>query len=232
MFNSWMTQQERNLSSIKPTLEKIETSIAFLSAQYDDVIKKVEVLETDRKKDREYITILEDKIEDLQRSNRTSCLELKNVPKLPNESQEKLIEISLNLAKTTGVSLCKDDVKDIFRTQGKPEDKRPILIELTSKIKKNELLKATKTYNFKNKSAKLNASHLGFQNNTSPVYLSEHLTYKANHLYFLARELAKTAGFKFAWTSHGKVYVRKDESSPCIQIKSESQVMQLSNMKN
>lgn len=239
ILDTWMTQQEETLKSIKPAIleiqqtnAKIEASISFLSDKYDEIMKKVEILETNRRSDKEYITLLEDRVEDLQRAERKTCMELKNVPTVPNETPDKLIDLSLNLAKTTGLSLCKDDIKDIFRVQGKKENGKPIIIELSTTFKKNALLKATRAYNKENKDSKLNASHLGIKDSTVPVYISEHLTPKSNRLYFLARDLIKSKAFKFAWTSFGKVYVRKDESSQHIQIKTEQQVMDLRNTKD
>lgn len=236
MFNDWIIQQENQLTKITPTLltiqqsnSSIENSITFMSAQFDEMKRKIDSMEIERKKDKEYIIILEDRIEELQRGSRKTCVELKNVPKLPNETKENLVGIMLQLATSTGASLSKGEIKDIYRVQGKPDSNKSIITELSSTIIKNELLRVTKKFNATNKNAKLNASHLGFQNNHSPVFLVEQLTPKASWLYYLARDLARVKGYKYCWTSYGKVYLRKDDSSPIIQLKNETQITSLKN---
>ncbi|CAH2084308.1 unnamed protein product [Euphydryas editha] len=67
--------------------------------------------------------------------------------------------------------------------------------------------------------------YLGFLTSEDmPIFIGEQLTTKDAHLYYLARDLAKSAQYKFCWTVYGKVYVRKTETSQVVCIKSEAQV--------
>ncbi|KAG7309289.1 hypothetical protein JYU34_005230 [Plutella xylostella] len=91
------------------------------------------------------------------------------------------------------------------------------------------MLKGIKSFNIKNSKNKLNASHLGLKDNSTPVFTAEYLTPKANRLYFLARDLVRTDLYQFCWTSQGRIFVRKSEGTPAILIKNEEQVTQLRN---
>lgn len=218
-----------NLKEIQETSHKIENSITFLSNQNEELCKKINLLETQTRKDREHIAVLENKIEDMQRTNRKTCIEIKNVPKKTNETNAELINMVLNLSRNVNCKIEKSDIKDIFRVQGRKEGKKdnPIIFEVGSTILRSDFLKSCKSFNIKNKD-KLRAIHLGFtKEENTPVFVSEQLTARAARLFYLARDLSKSKNYKFCWTSFGKVYVRKDESSPVMVIQNEAQVNHL-----
>ncbi|XP_048486437.1 uncharacterized protein LOC125490636 [Plutella xylostella] len=236
MIKTLMEGQEIELKKITPTLMEIketncniENSIAFLTAQNDEFKKKIEQIELQSRKDKEYITLLEEKLEDMQRGSRKANIEIKNVPKSNKETKDELINMVMSLAKNIDCKITKTDIRDIYRVQGKKDAKTntPIIVETSSTILKTDILKLSKTYNYKQKQ-KLCAKHLGItKNEDTPIYVSEQLTARGSRLFFLARDLAKSKGYKFSWTSYGKIYVRQDEHSPIIAIKSEAQVNNL-----
>lgn len=236
LISSLMSPQQEEIKKIYPTLmeikttnNSIESAMANLTVQNEELKHKIDLLEVQAKKDRDYITILEDKIEDLQRSSRKSNFEIKNVPKMANETQEDLIKMTLILSNEVGSNIVKTDISDIFRLQNKRNSSKsgPIIVELTSTIRKTDFLKKSRYFNRKH-NEKLCAKHLGFKTaEYTPIYISDQLTTKGARLHFLARDLAKSNQYKYCWTAYGKVHVKKDDHSPTIIIKSESQVHNL-----
>ncbi|KAG7307350.1 hypothetical protein JYU34_007533 [Plutella xylostella] len=237
MLQSMMISQANEINKITPTLKEIqltniniENSISFLTSQNEDFKRKIEQYEIQAKKDREYIALLEEKVEDMQRGSRKMNFEIKNVPKTSNETKESLVNMVINLSKAIEYNLEKTDITDIYRVRSNNKDGKnntPIVVETSSTFIKNDIIKLSKAYNVKRKD-KLCARHLGFtKNEDTPVYVSKQLTAKGSRLYFLARDLSKSKGYKFTWTSYGRVYVRKDENSHIIPIKSEAQVQHL-----
>lgn len=135
----------------------------------------------------------------------------------------------VKLSETVNCKINRSDIKDIYRVRGRQADQKntPTVVETNSVLLKTDLLKMAKSYSIRNKT-KLYAKHLGLKTKEdSPIFLSENLTPKAARLHFLARDLAKSKGYKFVWTSFGKVYVRKTEQSPVVMIKSEQQIHKL-----
>lgn len=238
LFQSFTTIQQKELKEITLKLQgiqqsnsNIEGSIALLTSQNEEFRKKIDDLEVKSKKDREYIVLLEDKVEDLQRQSRKNCVEIKNVPKKTHEDRDDLINMVLCLSKTVDVKMEARDINDVFRLKGRKEGDKTststIIVELNSFISKNNLLKKTKAFNIKTKN-KLQAKHLGHTTNEdTPVFISEQLTQKGARLHFLARDLVKSKKFKYCWTSFGRVLVRKDDTSRVIVINNESQVHHL-----
>lgn len=236
MFSALLASQNlefhknaNTLKEIQKTNENIENSITFLAAQNKEFQEKIKKLEGQIKEDRKYISILEDKIEDIQKDRRKANLEIKNVPRKTSEAKDDLIDMVISLSNTIGCQMAKSDIKDIYRIRGKKDDiqNTPIIVETASTLLKTDVLKMCKAFNTKHKS-KLCAKHLGIRLfEDTPIFVSEQLTAIASRLYFLARDLVKSQSYKFCWTSYGKVYVRKDENSRIILIKSESQIQQL-----
>lgn len=238
MISAMMTAQHEEMKKIYPTLMEIkntninvEKSIIFLTEQNDELKKKIEQLQCQAKKDNDYITILEEKIEDMQRFSRKSSVEIKNVPKIQHEAAQDLLKMVTKLSDVVGCNIRGPDIKDIYRVN-KAQSKHgnsnhPITVELSSTLLKMEFLKKIKEFNVKQKE-KLCAKHLGFtKDEYTPIYVSEQLTAKGARLHFLARELVKSRKYKFCWTAFGRVYVRRDENSPVIIIRTESQVNSL-----
>lgn len=171
MINSFTNKHEKELQQITSTLKAIqqsqlvtENSIAYLTAQNEEFKNKINQLETQVKEDKKYITILENKIEDIQMECRKPNLQIKNVPKLIGETKDALIDMVMCLSETVDCKMTKSDIKDIYRVRGKkPEEQNtPIVVETCSALLKMEILKKTKAFNLKNKT-KLCSKHLGFK---------------------------------------------------------------------
>lgn len=84
MITSLLSAQQSELKKIcctqveiKETNTNIESSLSFVTEQNEKLKKQIEKLELRATKDREYIGLLEEKIEDLQRANRKTNLEKK-----------------------------------------------------------------------------------------------------------------------------------------------------------
>nr|XP_053616184.1 uncharacterized protein LOC128678590 [Plodia interpunctella] len=226
-----MNEMLVSIKDVQGTNRGILDSVSLLAEQNEQLRKEIESLKLQGREDREYIAILENKIEDLQMSNRKQNLELKNVPRKENESKEDLVEMVINLSKTIGCEVSKKDISDIYRVRGKKDAPKnlPIVIETTSTFVKTDIMRMAKNFNIRNKT-KLTAKHLGFRKDEEvPIFISENLTSKGSRLHFLARDLVKSKNYKFCWTAYGKVYVRRTENSPIIIIKSEAQCQDLMN---
>ncbi|KAJ8704364.1 hypothetical protein PYW08_013088 [Mythimna loreyi] len=187
------------------------------------------MLETQAKEDRKYITLLENKLEETQLGTRKPNFVIKNVPRKNNESKEDLIAMAMCLSQSLDCKMARYDIKDIYRVRGKTNEVQnsPIVVETGSTLLKAEIMAMGKAFNVKHKT-KLCCKHLGFKTQEdTPIFIADHLTPKASRLYFLARDLAKSGAYKFCWTAYGKVYLKKDEQSQPITVRSEDQVHQL-----
>ncbi|KAJ8724152.1 hypothetical protein PYW07_008132 [Mythimna separata] len=212
-----------NLDQIKAQNIELKNTVEFLSGKYDDVMIKLTLLENEKRSTLQYIGSLEEKIENMERNAKSSCLEIRNVPKTPNESKEVLIDIVRNLGTAVNTEIQACELRDVYRltSSSKPQTNGSITAEFTTTMTKDKLLTNIKKYNRDNKTNRLNSSHVKMAGN-SPIYISESLTTKAKKLFYLAREFTKQNGYAYHWTSHGKVFVKKEEGAPARRISQES----------
>lgn len=219
------------LKDLQVTNASLQNTITFVTEQNAELKNKLDALQSDAKKDKEYILLLEEKMEDSQRNDRKTCIEIKNIP-FSNTNATGIsapTDMVLSLAKYLSVTMEKRDIKDILRL--KPKNERyTLIVELSTTFLKQEMLKNAKMFNIKNHSDKISAKHLGMKSFTDvPIFLSESLTPKAARLFFLARDAKKSKGFNYCWTNFGRVFLRKDEKSPIIHIKKEEQIQNIFN---
>lgn len=232
-FSSWksdsdvrLTKLEDSLSIIERSNQDIEKSILLTSSQYDEIKQKSDKLEKECKEHRSYLISLEEKIEEMLRVSKINFLEIRNVPKIVNESKGDIQRYLNNLLTSINANLSTSCVKDSFRIPGKKDSNSTILIEFVNNTSKNIVLKAAKAFNQSNV-VKLNSANLG-ASGSFPVYVTEHLTPKARKLHFLSRNLLKNRQLLYCWTSNGKILVKTSETAPTIQIKSVEQLEKVS----
>ncbi|CAH0727055.1 unnamed protein product, partial [Brenthis ino] len=151
MLCHYSEKQEKEMQYMTTTLKEIqqsnisiENSIAYLTAQNQELKAKVYQLENQSKEEKKYIKLLEDKIETIQMSNQKRNFVIKNVPKRTNETKEDLIEMTLCLAKNIDCPITKHDIKDIYRAHGKLNT--PIIVETGSTLIQKEVIKMGNTY--------------------------------------------------------------------------------------
>lgn len=232
MLQTWRSEDEgkhkkweSTLSEIKSTTQDLEKAMNFISTVHDEMCIRLNNIEQKTKVQDEVISALKNEVEHLQRESRKSVLEIRNVPVEPNENKTTLGTAVIALCKTIKSDVSASEIKGIYRIPGKRDAVKPLIVELTTKESKLSILTAAKNYNKSNKSVKLNASHMGLKQ-TTPIYVSDHLTPLANRLFFLARDLVKSQLFKYCWTTNGKIFVKKNDEASAVLIQSESQITQ------
>ncbi|KAG7297684.1 hypothetical protein JYU34_018402 [Plutella xylostella] len=229
MFTAFSKEQDHRFQDLQASIKDLKEentelvkSIELMTYKYDEFLARITKLEADKKYDAIKIIQLEDKIEFLERKSKSASIEIRNVPKLSSESKDDLCTIVKTLGKTLNVEIQDHEIKDIYRIKTK-DSSQTIVTDLCTVLKKEKILRAAKIFNKnKPKGEKLNTGHLQMQGPKKPIYLSESLTFKTQKLFYLARELQKNYAYAFCWTSHGSVYLRRDENSPLLRVSNEA----------
>lgn len=235
MITELKMQQEDKFESLRSSLNALVTqdqefrkSVAFMSKQYDDMLSKINGLEKENSEYKKQVKILEGRLEILERNSRNSIIEVRNVPKQPNENKQTMI----NIVKSVGTILCPEtpiidlEVKEIYRSKSDS-----LVVDFINTNRKEFVLAAYKQYNKSrraNKEPQLNTEHLNLPGAMKPIFISEVLTSKAGRLYFFARQLVKNKKIAYTWTSFGKVYVKKEEGQAPIRIEDEAELHKIS----
>lgn len=232
LLTNSMTQQDSKLSALMSTVKEIkqqnaeiQKTVDFLSEEQNNLKKKFMMMDNERKDQLLYIKSLEDKLENIERSSRSTGLEFRNFSQKTGESKTDLISLVVKVSEKLQTPVQLHEIKDVFRTKSKTENK-PIIVELTTVIKKEAILESLKKFK-RGRNGQLESSSLGVQGPSTRVFISETLTSKNKRLFALARDFAKTNSYKYCWTSHGYVFIRKSDGQPAIRITSEDDLTPL-----
>lgn len=234
MFKTFSREQDKRFQELHSTIsllseqnKELKQSVCMMSDKYDEFLRKINSLESERKADKKTISDLEDKLDALERKSRLSAVEIRNIPKSDEESKESLCNIVGSLGKILDVDIDHLGIKDIHRINSK-DNTDPIIVDFTTRLLKDKFIKGVKKFNnLKSKPEKLNTTHVNPVYQKKPVYITESLTHKSHRLFYLARTFQKSHGYTFCWTTNGLIYLKKNQESPHIRIDSEQDINNL-----
>ncbi|CAG9138373.1 unnamed protein product [Plutella xylostella] len=153
MFNAFARDQDARFERLQTTISNLKEqnneltlSVELMSSKYDEFLVKISELESERKKDKEAIYFLEDKIEYLERKSKSTGIEIRNLPKKTGETKKDLCSLIQNFGNSINVDMNQSCVKDIYRIRSK-DASNPILVEFTTVIQKETVLENVKAFN-------------------------------------------------------------------------------------
>lgn len=236
MFAEIRTQQDVKFEALTSALttiitqnQDIQKSVDFMTSQYDALSTKVSCLETENLEYKKRVVNLENKLHFLEKQARSSSVEIRNIPKQAIENKQLFTKIVQNIGVSLGLEapFLDTEFKDIFRSKSEA-----LVVEFTCTHRKESLLAEYRKFNKArrgNKEPLLNTSliQLPTKESPRPIYISEYLTAKARRVFYVARESVKNKKLAAAWTSYGKVYVKKDEDSLPVHVEDEEDIVQL-----
>lgn len=215
-------------TEIHSTNVDIEKAMNSLSADLKSMEDRITFIEKDKKDMQINLENLESKFNYLENFSIKTCIELRNVPKVTNETKPILFGYATMLCNTLDLKLdVSSMVRDVFRLPSR-KDKTfsSIAIELNSTLAKSQLLDSIREYNKKH-SDQLNSTHIGIQLIKQAIYISELLTPKMKRLLFLAKDYAKSANYDFVWASNGRILMRMATGKPYFALRNEADLSDL-----
>lgn len=230
LFLDFKEEQNAKIEKIYESVEEIkrqnstiQSSVTSLSDFYDSLKSQVEQLEaqldTERTNNSQHLKTLEDKLERLERSARSSCVEIRNIPVTKSETKECLLNTIMKVGSVLNAPIQAHEVKDVYRIGKTDSNNRTIIVDFTSNLFKEKIVRMFKDFNKKN--TKLSTEHLNISGPSKPVFVSENLTPKMKRLLFLAKDFASSNEYRFCWVTNGKIFLRKKEGAPHILISKE-----------
>ncbi|CAG9785985.1 unnamed protein product [Diatraea saccharalis] len=236
LFSEFKAQQDDKLDKICSVIEEIKTqnseirsSMEFLSNKYDSMLDQLNTLRQETANNKVYIESLENKIEKYERSSRSTCVEIRNIPVIKSETKPTLLKTLTEIGNIINVSIQPLEVKDVFRINNKNHETKTIIVEFTNVFTRDRILNGYKNFNKSN--GRLNTEHLKFSGTTKPIFISENLTAKMKRLFYLTRVFASSNEYKYCWTANGKIVIREKEGSTLHWIKDESDLQKLGRQK-
>lgn len=120
----------------------------------------------------------------------------------------------MNIGNKIQVDIKREDIDAIHRIPTRStKTPEPIVVQfLTRQMRESVVQKA--------REVKVHTKDLGFNEESKQIYVNEHLTRKKKHILFEARQLKYEKNYKYLWTKSGKIFIRKEDRSPIINLNS------------
>lgn len=217
---------EKEFLELKKTLQGLESSVEFLSKDYDNIRAELDenknVITQLKKENNELKTCVSDlsiRLNIVEQHSRQDNLEINGVPE---NRAENLLNMVVQLGKTISCNIEAEEVYSIARVKKLDlQNSRPrsIIVKLKNTKKRDEILASVTKFNRAHVSDKLNSSHLGYGGAKQPVFVSEHLSPLNKAIHAEARKMAREKRYKYVWVRNGRVLVRKEDGARAVQIK-------------
>nr|XP_042912277.1 uncharacterized protein LOC110282482 [Parasteatoda tepidariorum] len=209
----------RSIKFSSEIIQELKNSITELQNANKTLQAKNEQLTRENAEIKKEMNELIEAVIELKQYSRRSNFEINNSPECENEDIQQAISQIDNVANTN----ISENLITAHRVPSFNKDKpKPIIVQVKSKSVRDELLK-------KLRNRKLSTCEVNSRFTEMPVYFNEHLTPELKHLFYLSRKAKSEKGFKFCWVRDGKIFLRKDESSKIIRVKSSQDLNTPSN---
>lgn len=205
---------QTEIIEMRKVMDKIE---ADLKKKEETIVKATEELSILRKENQE----LKDILNETDQFTKINCLEITGVPVVGRS--EDVFATAQTLAAGVGFSLQDNMVDCCYRkrsTNLKPQLEKSIVIRFLKNSDKQELLRCRKIR--RNYSTKdLNTEFISkYVKQHDSIYFNDVLTNYNRILFYKAKQFQKDNSIKFLWTKNGNIFMRKNEESNIIKIKS------------
>lgn len=223
----WSSGINNQLKEIRNEVVSLKESLSFFNEQFEQLntevkFQKAEVqrLSEENNSLRTNVNKLTAQYNQIDQLSRALNLELQCVPERKDENVTKIVQ---QLGKVVNCPINVTDISHCTRVaKMNPKSTRPrnILVRFTNPRLRDSVLAAAVKYNKTHPNDKLNSSHLGLSDEAKPsVFVAENLSPENKALHAATRACARERHYQFVWVRNGRIFVRKDISSPSRIIK-------------
>lgn len=217
----------QELVSIKTLMEGFSSRLAEVESRVTDLeIKFTESLSAQPQCNAEVETLqstiyqLKTELNEREQETYSNDLEITGIPEEQGENAGQLFSI---VTAKLGVVCAESDIDFVQRVglRRAPSSEtgtnrpRPIIVRVARRNLRNALLQAAR--------ARRTLSTEGMQLAAAPTrfYVNERLSRANKMLFFKTRELARSRGWKFVYTSGGRILVRRESGAACFRVRME-----------
>lgn len=175
-------------------------------------ITRITALEDELTTTKARLLAAEQRIEELDNQNRKNCLIINGVPETDNDTTNSLV---VNVGRAAGVTIPTISIDRAYRL-GRPQPGkiRPIMAKFTTSGPRQKLFENRKDLSVD----RVKEHPILTPSVISRIFISECLSPKNQHLLFVARQLKRQKALWAAYTTNGRVKVKKSEGDSAVNI--------------
>lgn len=213
-----------SLKECNARLGDIDKALNAIEERQDSSDVRLKTLEqkfNEHQSNSDKVLMLENKLSLMEQHARETNIEISNVPERRGEN---LLSIITNLGGLINYTIQSADITSLHRVpHANAKDSRPknIVVKLTSRIKRDNLLAAYRTRKG------VTSDQLSIAGSPNKIYINEHLTLENKKLFRETREKAKLCDYRYVWVKHGTILARKNDTTPVIAIRTMQDIKKL-----
>ena len=195
---STVQEEQRNQAA---SLEFAHSGIEENKARCDSLQKQLDIIST-------RLTELSNSQQLVKESKPDKSHQNLLITGIPETSRENLATVITSLAEKIDLTIAQNDICSVYRTKSKN-----IYVKFNSELVRDKFYKGRRLLHTK----KITTKTLGMQTD-GRIYVNEVLDDKQREIFYQARVKRKELHYKFIWTFHGVVYVKKTSDSELVKI--------------
>lgn len=217
-------EQRESIKSIECLQEdtnEIRKTLNKITADLRDKEEKIELINGDIANLKKENEELKEKVNILEQNNCVNWLELSGIPEVGKD--ENVFVTAQIVSAALGFKLEEMMVDSCYRKKenvNKPAQSKTIVIKFIMNRHKQELVRCRKIKRDFSTQHLASTTMSKFIKEHETIYVNDFLTAQNRVLYYKAKEFKKTNNVKFLWTRNGSIFLRKNETSAVVNIKS------------
>ncbi|XP_061705645.1 uncharacterized protein LOC133516644 [Cydia pomonella] len=218
-------------NQFKVDIAEVKDSLSFQSGRQDDLctrvatmelsVKRIESLEQDVSTLKQSYNNLQLEHHSLQQRDRLHNLEISGIPE--NKAENLSITVS-KIANTAGVEITTANILHVNRVQPRVEvagRPRNIVVQLNSQLIKDSILSGIR------RRKGITTTDIGMPGEPVKIYVNEHLIPFYKQLRKETKDAADAASYKYVWVRNCKIFARKSDKSPIINVKDANDIKKI-----
>lgn len=191
----------------------------------NEKLAKIDKLEMEVSELKQTVLMLEKGNNEREQELLSNNIEIHGMPEIANENLPTMMS---TIATIIGCPLYQSDIEYVSRiskrnrtqdtTDGRPGN---IIAKFTSRKKKDEFIAAIK------KKKGITSKGIGMAGADQRIFVNDHLTRKNKSILRSAKRFKNEHMYQFLWVRSGKIYLRKNDTSPPIHVSCDSQLKNL-----
>lgn len=213
---SLLNSMNAKLTSVQKTLEKQKGAI-------DSLVNDVRLLKEENVTLKKELEEVKQQQNESDQYNRRATLEIQGVPE---KNGENVSTIVTEIGNALGMNINNENI-DACHRLGKKSGERPrtIIVKFLRRQDQEKMIKERKMRRMLNVDDVWKKGFTPSENST--IYINESLTPSNRKLHAEARKIKKDKNYKYLWVKGGNIYIRKQENSQRIHIKTMSDILNL-----
>ena len=204
-------QLSNRISAVETKQGEYEETLTFHGNEILDIKNRLAELTKANKQEE---TSLRKQMTALQDAKNLKTLRITGIPKTENENLPYLIT---ELGKNMECTIQRSDIDAVYRAKPKNEHDKdaPIIIKFTNMQTRDSYYDARKALG---KNSVTTKSLIPSHSSDTKIFINEYLNRPTQNLFFEARKRRAELNYRYIWTFHNQIYVRKTKSDDAIKI--------------